>query len=69
MDGEVTFSVRESPEGGYEAQALSTPIFTQAISVEELRGAVRDAAERHLEEGERPHLVRLHFVRDEAVAV
>lgn len=44
MAGEITCSVRESPEDGYEAQALCAPIFTQADSVEELRAAVRDAA-------------------------
>ena len=41
----------------------------QADSVEELRAAVRDAAGRHFEQGERPHLVRHYFVRDEAIAV
>ena len=61
MAEEITFSVRESPEGGYEAQALSAPIFTQADNVEELRAAVRDATECHFEEGERPHLIRLHL--------
>ena len=69
MAEEITFSVRESPQGGYEAQALSAPIFTQADNVEELRAAVRDATEGHFEEGERPHLIRLHFVRDEVIAV
>ena len=35
----------------------------------ELRSAVRDAIECHFEEGERPHLIRLHFVPDEVIAV
>ena len=69
MAEEIIFSVQESPEGGYEAKALSAPIFTEAGSVEELRSAVRDATECHFEEGKRPKLIRLHFVRDEVIAV
>ena len=51
MAEEIIFSVQESPGGGYEAQALSAPIFTEADNVEELRSAVRDATECHFEEG------------------
>ncbi len=69
MAEEIIFSVQESPEGGYEVQALSAPIFTEADTLEELRAAVRDATECHFEEGQRPHLIRLHFVRDEVIAV
>lgn len=69
MAEEIIFSVQESPEGGYEAHALSAPIFTEADNLEELRSAVRDATECHFEEGERPKLIRLHFVRDEVIAV
>ncbi len=69
MADEIIFSVQESPEGGYEAKALSAPIFTEADSVEELRAAVRDAVECHFEEEERPKIIRLHFVRDEVIAV
>ena len=69
MAEEIIFSVQESPEGGYEAKALSAPSFTEADHGEELRSAVRDATERHFEEGERPDPIRLHFVRDEVVAV
>jgi hypothetical protein len=35
---EIIFSVQESVEGGYEARALGHDIFTQAESLEELRG-------------------------------
>lgn len=69
MTEEIIFSVQESPEGGYEAKALSAPIFTEADNLEELRSAVRDAAECHFEKGDRPKLIRLHFVRDEVIAV
>jgi hypothetical protein len=69
MAEEIIFSVHESPEGGYEAKALSAPIFTAADNLEELRSAVRDATECHFEKGKRPKLIRLHFVRDEIIAV
>ena len=69
MADEIIFSVQESPEGGYEAKALSAPIFTEADTVEELRTAVRDSVECHFEQEERPKIIRLHFVRDEVIAV
>ena len=69
MTEEIIFSVQESPDGGYEAKALSVPIFTEADNLEELRSAVRDATECHFEKGKCPKLIRLHFVRDEVIAV
>lgn len=69
MAEEIIFAVEESPEGGYEARGLSAPIFTEADSLEELREMVRDAVECHFEAEERPKIIRLHFVRDELIAV
>ena len=69
MSDEIIFAVEESAEGGYEAKALAAPIFTEADSLEELRSMVKDAVECHFEEGERPKVIRLHFVRDEVIAV
>jgi hypothetical protein len=69
MPDEIIFTVVESPEGGYEARALSASIFTEADSLDELRAMVRDAVECHFEEPERPAIIRLHFVRDELIAV
>ena len=69
MSDEIIFAVEESAEGGYEAKALSAPIFTGADSLEELRSMVKDAVECHFEDGERPRVIRLHFVRDELIGV
>ena len=69
MGNEIIFAVEESAEGGYEARALSAPIFTEADSLEELRSMVKDAVECHFEDGERPRVIRLHYVRDEVIAV
>jgi hypothetical protein len=65
---EIIFIVRESPEGGFEAQALSASIFTEADTLEELREQVKDAVACHFDESERPKLIRLHFVREEVIA-
>ena len=65
---EIIFLVKESPEGGYEAQAVSASIFTEADTLEELREMVKDAVACHFDELERPKLIRLHFVREEVIA-
>ena len=66
---ELTFVVKEAPEGGYTAWALSESIFTEADTLKELQARVRDAATCHFDEDERPKLVRLHFMREEVFAL
>jgi predicted RNase H-like HicB family nuclease len=68
METEIIFLVKESPEGGYEAKAVSHSIFTEADTIEELRVMVKDAVECHFEESVRPKLIRLHIVRKEVIA-
>ena len=64
---EIIFAVQESPEGGYEARALGFSIFTQADSLQELKMAIRDAVSCHFEDGQKPGVIRLHFVKDEVI--
>lgn len=66
---EIIFIVEEAPEGGYAARALGESIFTEADDLTQLHARIRDAVQCHFEEGEAPKLVRLHFVRDEVIAV
>lgn len=70
---EVIFEVREDEvDGGFVATALGHAIATQGDTVEELRVMVRDAVRCHFEDGlpgQMPKIIRLHFVRDEALAV
>jgi hypothetical protein len=66
---EIIFLVHESPEGGFEAKALSASIFTEADTLGELREMVRDAVACHFEDEERPKVIRLHFVREEVIAL
>jgi hypothetical protein len=65
---EVIFMVKESPEGGYEATALGYSIFTAADTWEELRSLVKDAVLCHFDD-EISRIIRLHFVKDEVVAI
>ncbi|MBC7366660.1 MAG: 2-oxoisovalerate dehydrogenase [Undibacterium sp.] len=70
---EIIFEVREDEaEGGYVATALGHAIATQGETLGELREMVRDAVQCHFGDGaagERPKVIRLHFVRDEVLAV
>lgn len=68
MPNEIIFLVSDSPEGGFEARALGHSIYTEADTPEELRAMVRDAVACHFEEGKRPGVIRLHFVREEVLA-
>jgi len=65
---EVIFVVEEAPEGGYMARALGVSIFTEADSLPALHEQVRDAVRCHFGDGERPRVIRLHFVREEVIA-
>ena len=66
---ELIFIVEEAPEGGYIARALGESIFTEAEDLGELHEAVRDAVRCHFEEDQGPKMIRLHFVREEVIAV
>ncbi len=66
---EIIFEVREAEEGGYWAQALGQSIFTQGETWEQLRSMVKEAVECHFaDRGEKPGIIRLHFVRDEVLS-
>ncbi len=68
---EVIFEVNEDEiDGGYSASALGYGIHTQAETIEELRRNVREAVECYFDETmKRPGVIRLHFVRDEVLAL
>ncbi len=66
---EIIFEVTEAPEGGYDARALGHAIFTQGDDWDDLKDMVRDAVRCHFDDGAVPGVVRLHLVRDEAIAV
>ena len=67
---EIIFVVEEAPEGGYTASALGASIFAEADDLADLEAQVRDAVLcHHDDEAARPRIIRLHFVREEVMAV
>ncbi len=66
---EIIFEVTETPEGGYDARALGHSIFTQGNDWEDLKTMARDAVLCHFDDDAAPQVIRLHLVRDEAIAV
>ena len=66
---EIIFVVEEAPEGGYTARALGESIVTEAENMDDLHKNTRDAVLCHFDEGKAPQMIRLHFVRDEIIAV
>ena len=66
---EVIFDVAESADGGYEARALGHSIFTRGDDWDDLKGMAREAVLCHFDGDEAPRVIRLHLVRDEAIAV
>jgi hypothetical protein len=69
MTTELIFLVEEAIEGGFTARALGESIYTDGDSLEEIRHNIKDAVLCHFEEGNVPHIIRLHLVRDEILAL
>ena len=65
----MIFIVEEDALMGYTAKALGYSIFTEAETLEELKKNLRDAVSCHFDDVERPKIIRLHFVRDELIAL
>ena len=65
---EIIFLIEDEPEGGFTARALGYSIYTDADTVEELHGNVRDAVACHFDDTQKPSMIRLHFVHDEVIA-
>jgi hypothetical protein len=65
---EIVFLVEDAVEGGFLARALGHSIFTEADTYDELRDQVRDAVHIHFDDGDRPSVIRLHYVKDEVLA-
>jgi hypothetical protein len=65
---EIIFEIEEAPEGGYTARALGHAIFTEAESLDELRGNVRDAVRCHFDEGAKQRLKLTEELDDSKLA-
>ncbi len=66
---EMIFEVTEAVEGGYDARALGHSIYTQGENWDDLKEMVRNAVLCHFDDDEAPRVIRLHLVREEAIAV
>jgi hypothetical protein len=67
---EIIFEVQEDiVDGGLVAHALGAGIHTEGDTLDDLKANIRDALECHFDDAEMPRMVRLHFVRDEVMAV
>jgi len=66
---EIFFLIEEALEGGYTARAIGESIFTEADTLDELRGNIREAVQCHFDEPNIPKVIRLHFVKEEIITV
>ena len=66
---EIIFQVTEAVEGGFDARALGRSIFTQGEDWEDLKLMVRDAVLCHFGDKHDTMIARLHFVKDQAIAL
>ena len=66
---EIVFLVEEAIEGGLTARALGESIYTEADDLPDLREQIRDAVNCHFDQENKPKVIRLHFVRDEVLAI
>lgn len=69
MASEIIFYIEESLDGGFEARALGFDIFTDGETEDELKSNIRDAVHCHFNEGQAPQIIKLHFVKEEAIAL
>jgi predicted RNase H-like HicB family nuclease len=70
-DVEIIFEVTEDLiDGGYVAAAIGHGITTEADTLDNLRSMIKDAVQCHFHDaGDLPKIIRLHFVRDEVLAL
>ena len=66
---EIVILVEDAPEGGFTAHALGYSIYTEADTWDDLKLAIQDALTCHFDEGQKPRVVRLHYLREEVLAL
>jgi len=64
---EIIFSITESLDGGYEAQAIGHSIYTQCDEYNELPQILRDAVKCHFDEDKMPSFIRMLLGRQVAI--
>jgi predicted RNase H-like HicB family nuclease len=66
---ELIFLIESGDDGGFNARALGYSIFTQGETLGELKENIKDAVKCHFDEKDMPHIIRLHTVKDEVMAL
>ena len=66
---EIVFSITQEADGGYVAECLSHDIVTEGDDWDSLRSSVFEAVNAYFFDQTKPSSIRLHFVRDEVLAV
>lgn len=66
---EIIFLVQDSLEMGFEAQAIGESIFTEGETMDELKENIREAVRCHFGDSETPSIIRLHYVKEEMMAL
>ncbi len=67
---ELIFQIEDDPDGGFSARALGFAIFTQGETWDELVANIREVTEVYFDQPEQmPKVLRLHYVRDEVMAL
>ncbi len=67
---EIVFVVEEAQEGGWTAKSIGESIFTEGDTLDELKKNIQEAISCHFaDEKLSPKIIRLHFVREEIMAV
>ena len=64
---EFVFEVSQEADGGFVAECLTEPIFTQADTWDQLRTEVLDAVNAYCFDRPKPASIRLHLVRNEVL--
>jgi hypothetical protein len=66
---EIIFMVEESVDGGYEAEAVGFPIFTQGQNIDEVKHNIIEAVHSHFDEKDKPSLINIRFLKEEVIAL
>ena len=64
------FIIKEAPEGGLTAESVNESIFTEGDDLSSLKTNIREAVSCHFGDKKNiPKIIRLHFVKEEVIAV
>ena len=66
---EIVFEVRKPRKAATTPERSGTASSPRARTRDDLKDMVRDAVLCHFDDGEAPRVIRLHVVREDAIAV